>query len=196
MKKLFNWLWSHPVTSVSIVILLVVLGYLFVNNSKISEEQTPIESPFPKAGDGFLDRLKDIKMKKEPKATPSPTFTQPPSPTPRGIFLSPPVVFPEPGDVELGNTTNAISLFFETEISLSSVKVETPPRFEFEVKKLPDFKNRIILSPKTKWKSGFVYKIKILKGVKSLDGLSVLDNEILMEYRILPVKPPSYTQPS
>lgn len=113
---------------------------------------------------------------------PSPTLT--PTPITNTLSLNYPDIYPKTGKVEMGGLTTGISLFFDMPINKNSVQIEATPNINFSTSVLADFPNRIIVIPSTAWETGKNYRIKILKGLLSLDGKYQLKSDIEINYDI------------
>ena len=165
MKSLLEKLRSRKILLVIIIIILFFLGIAVLIFSSKKSKQIGLPGPLPTS-----------------------TLEQAGALAVDGIY-------PSSGSVELAQTRNSISVFFETEVDPKSITVKSEPSLEFEIKTLKDFPERIILEPRSPWVDKTVYKIKILKGVRSKDNSKELKNDIEIEYKILPVKPPKYDRP-
>lgn len=136
-------------------------------------------------------------IKREEVAPPvSPT---PPSTVEKEIvhleFIS---VHPKPGNVQLANTRNAITVEFNKDVDVSSVIIQSSPKTNFKVIKHPDisFYGSIIIQPNTPWIEGTTYKIKILKGIKAAYEDLESKDDINIEYKVLPIELPNYDRPA
>lgn len=120
-----------------------------------------------------------------------------PSPSPTSstlIALTPPNVFPQSGDLEAAGTKISISLFFDTPIDPTSVRVEANPVLPFKASVLADYPNRIILVPQTPWIAGTKYTIKVLRGIKSSDGTKELRDDFIINYNVIDVPTPQFLE--
>lgn len=165
MKNTINWIKSHFFLSLFLFLTVVLFVFLIFYKKEVSN-----------------------------RASKLPTITPTVIPLQIGA-LAVDRIYPSSGSVELAQTRNSISVFFETEVDPKSIIVRTEPSFEFEIKTLKDFPKRVILEPLSPWVDKTVYQIKILKGVRSKDSSKELKEDIELEYKILPVKPPKYDRP-
>lgn len=117
-----------------------------------------------------------------------------PKPTPTVESLKYPTINPVQGKVEMGDTKTAISVFFELPIDLQTVRVESDPFMGFTKSSLPDFPERLILTPQSFWQAGTKYTIKILKGAKTLSGNKELSVDVTIQYEVVPVPPPTFIE--
>lgn len=117
------------------------------------------------------------------------------SPGPTAFVVSrmtPPTVYPLPGEIQTAGTKNAINLSFSKAVDLSTVVITSEPSLEFKITTLADFPRTVVFYPKTSWVDGTTYKIKVQKGIMSLDGTERLNEDINLEYKIVPFPIPNY----
>jgi hypothetical protein len=94
----------------------------------------------------------------------------------------------------MAGTQTSISLFFETPINLNTVSVDSNPKLTFKISTLPDFPNRVILTPQSPWREGTKYTIKISKGVRSSTVDKELGQDIIIDYDIQPIPTPKFIE--
>lgn len=115
-----------------------------------------------------------------------------PTENPQGILL--PTIYPQTGNIQIGGSETAVSLFFNEQIDPSTVQVQSIPSFAFKVGVLADYPNRILLTPQQSWSPGTTYTITILKGLKTVDGQKELKQDIVIKYFVQPVPTPQFME--
>ena len=97
--------------------------------------------------------------------------------------------YPEDGVVEIGDTQNAISIFFDQPVNVSTVVVTVFPLFSLTPTTRKDDPRRLILAPTALWKPDASYVVRVSRGIMSIDGLYKLDEDIILQYKTTKPKP-------
>ena len=126
------------------------------------------------------------------KTTPSPQ----PTPLPTIQNLEPAQILPPPNTKALGtDTTNAIIIDFLVPIDLTTVRTSVIPSTILTPSYNLQDNTAIILEPTTPWQNGD-YTIVIHKGLRSIDQLYELQQDLIINYTVVPPPRPIYNRPS
>jgi hypothetical protein len=119
-----------------------------------------------------------------------------PTPIPATQNLEPAQILPPPNTKALGtDTTNAIIIDFLVPIDLTTVRTSVIPSTIL----IPGYNlqdnTALILQPATPWQTGD-YTIVLHKGLRSIDQLYELQQDLIINYTVVPPQRPIYNRPS
>lgn len=119
-----------------------------------------------------------------------------PTPLPTVQNLEPATILPPPNTNALGtDTTNAIMIDFLVPIDLSTVRTSVIPATSLTPSFNLQDNTTLVLQPTTPWQTGD-YTIVIHKGLRSIDQLYELQQDLIINYTVTPPKHPIYDRPS
>jgi hypothetical protein len=107
-------------------------------------------------------------------------------------------VSPKSGELELADTRNSITLAFNVPVDLSTINIITNPKIAFKKTIQPHevYGEVVVLEPTTPWQNDTVYKIILKPDIKSIDRSYTSEEEIRLEYNIIPTELPNYDRPA
>lgn len=129
-----------------------------------------------------------------PKNKPTPLPQVTPPPTIQNLEAT--QIFPSPNTKALiADTTNAIMIDFLVPIELSTARTSVIPATILTPSYNLQDNTTLLLQPTTPWQTGD-YTIVIHQGLRSLDQLYQLQQDLIINYTVIPPQRPIYDRPS
>lgn len=128
-------------------------------------------------------------------AVSEPTVMTSPIPAPR--FYSHLViqnVSPDPNRGTISDTSPVV-IVFDKPVLLSSIRVTSVPTQKLRVVSYATSPNAVLILPEESWIVGQKYVLGISAGVMSADGSSRIDNNVVLNYRVIEAELPKYNRP-
>jgi len=105
-------------------------------------------------------------------------------------------ISPKQGKITYGGLKNAITVKFNAEIDPKTVRLNSSPHIDLTPVVHPNELDKLILTPKSEWVDGETYVITLEKGIKSVEGRYISNEDLVLEYIItsksslIPTYPP------